>query len=105
MASGHVVPHQQAGHMAAPTSLAPPSKKTLANEEPSTHEDRRIKRSPARKASGLKGDGRGWVSGDWPSKLLIAPRRRRLKDKLPCELRGNRYSFREKPCLTQPQGS
>jgi hypothetical protein len=37
MASGHVVPHQQAGHMAAPTSLAPPSKKTLANTEPSTH--------------------------------------------------------------------
>jgi len=37
MASGHVVPHQQAGHMAAPTSLAPPLKKTLANGEPSTH--------------------------------------------------------------------
>ena len=37
MASGHGVPHQQAGHMAAPTSLAPPSKKTLANGEPSTH--------------------------------------------------------------------
>ena len=37
MASGHVAPHQQAGHMAAPTSLAPPSKKTLAKGEPSTH--------------------------------------------------------------------
>lgn len=29
MASGHRVPHQQAGHMAAPTSLASPSKKPL----------------------------------------------------------------------------
>ena len=37
MASGHVVPHQQAGHMAAPTSLASTSKKTLAKGEPSTH--------------------------------------------------------------------
>jgi hypothetical protein len=37
MASGHGAPHQQAGHMAAPTSLAPPSKKTLAKGEPSTH--------------------------------------------------------------------
>ena len=37
MASGHGVPHQQAGHMAAPTSLASPSKKTLAKAEPSTH--------------------------------------------------------------------
>jgi hypothetical protein len=36
MASGHGVPHQQAGHMAAPTSLAPPSKKTLANGEPAS---------------------------------------------------------------------
>jgi NAD(P)-dependent dehydrogenase (short-subunit alcohol dehydrogenase family) len=35
------VPHQQAGHMAAPTSLAPPSKKTLANGEPSTHGTKR----------------------------------------------------------------
>src|SRR5919109_5435196 len=37
MASGHGAPHQQAGHMAAPTSLASPSKKTLAKAEPSTH--------------------------------------------------------------------
>ena len=37
MASGHRAPHQQAGHMAAPTSLASPSKKTLAKGEPSTH--------------------------------------------------------------------
>src|SRR5688572_29928692 len=37
MASGNAVPHKQAGHMAAPTSLAPPSKKTLAKGEPSTH--------------------------------------------------------------------
>jgi hypothetical protein len=37
MASGHGAPHQQAGHMAAPTSLASPSKKTLAKGEPSTH--------------------------------------------------------------------
>ena len=28
MASGHGVPHQQSGHMAAPTSLASPSKIT-----------------------------------------------------------------------------
>ena len=46
MASGHVVPHQQAGHMAAPTSLAPPSKKTLANGEPSTHGTSRKYRPP-----------------------------------------------------------
>jgi hypothetical protein len=37
MASGHAAPHQQAGHMAAPTSLAPSFQKTLANGEPSTH--------------------------------------------------------------------
>jgi hypothetical protein len=37
MASGHGTPHQQAGHMAAPTSPASPSKKTLAKAEPSTH--------------------------------------------------------------------
>ncbi len=38
MASGHQrVPHQQAEHMAAPTSSASPSKKSLANREPSTH--------------------------------------------------------------------
>ena len=37
MASGHVAPHQQAGHMAASTSPAPTSKKTLAKGEPSTH--------------------------------------------------------------------
>jgi hypothetical protein len=41
MASGHGVPHQQAGHMAAPTSLASPSKKTLAKAEPSTHGTKR----------------------------------------------------------------
>ena len=38
MASGPwKAPHQQAGHMAAPTSRASFSKKTLANREPSTH--------------------------------------------------------------------
>ena len=38
MASGHVkVPHQQAEHMAAPTSTASTSNKSLANREPSTH--------------------------------------------------------------------
>jgi hypothetical protein len=37
MASGYGTPHQQAGHMAAPTSPASPSKKTLAKAEPSTH--------------------------------------------------------------------
>ncbi len=37
MASGHVkVPHQQAEHMAAPTSTASTSNKSLANREPST---------------------------------------------------------------------
>ena len=36
MASGHVKPHQQAEHMAAPTKAAL-VKKTLANSEPSTH--------------------------------------------------------------------
>ena len=44
MASGHAAPHQQAGHMAAPTSLASPSKKTLANGEPSTHGTKRTSR-------------------------------------------------------------
>ncbi len=38
MASGHVrVPHQQAEHMAAPTSTASTSNNSLANREPSTH--------------------------------------------------------------------
>jgi hypothetical protein len=37
MASGYGAPHQQAGHMAAPTRLASPSKKTLTKAEPSTH--------------------------------------------------------------------
>jgi hypothetical protein len=38
MASGQVTaPHQQAEHMAAPTSSASPFKKALANREPSTH--------------------------------------------------------------------
>ncbi len=37
MASGRgSAPHKQAGHMAAPTSIASPSK-ILANREPSTH--------------------------------------------------------------------
>ena len=54
MASGHGVPHQQAGHMAAPTSLARPSKKTLANGEPSTHgTSATCQRSQTR--SGVKG--------------------------------------------------
>jgi hypothetical protein len=35
MASGHVEPHQQAEHMAAPTNAAF-VKKVLANSEPST---------------------------------------------------------------------
>jgi hypothetical protein len=46
MASGQAAPHQQAEHMAAPTSLAPPSKKTLANGEPSTHGTNRTYRGP-----------------------------------------------------------
>ena len=36
MASGSCTPHQKAGHMAAPTSLAA-HQLTLANGEPSTH--------------------------------------------------------------------
>jgi hypothetical protein len=36
MASGHVKPHLQAEHMAAPTNAAN-VKKVLANAEPSTH--------------------------------------------------------------------
>ena len=36
MASGHVKPHQQAEHMAAPTNAAN-VKKVLVNSEPSTH--------------------------------------------------------------------
>jgi hypothetical protein len=39
MASGPCAPHQQAEHMAAPTSLAETFKITLANGEPSTHGD------------------------------------------------------------------
>ncbi len=39
MASGHLkTPHQQAEHMAAPTSPCDIVQKTLANSEPSTHE-------------------------------------------------------------------
>src|ERR1700752_4937475 len=34
MAKGHGGPHEQAGHIAAPNSLASPSKKTLAKAEP-----------------------------------------------------------------------
>ncbi len=38
MASGHLkTPHQQAEHMAAPTSPCDIVQKTLANSEPSTH--------------------------------------------------------------------
>jgi hypothetical protein len=44
MASGPGAPHQQVGHMAAPTSPASPSKKTLANGEPSTHGTSRTNR-------------------------------------------------------------
>ena len=40
MASGHVKPHQQAEHMAAPTNAAN-VKKVLANPEPSTHDPTR----------------------------------------------------------------
>jgi len=39
MASGVRVPHQQVEHTAAPTKHRRPSKKTLANGEPSTHGD------------------------------------------------------------------
>ena len=40
MASGHVVPHKKAEHMAAPTTAAN-VKKALANREPSTHGTKR----------------------------------------------------------------
>jgi hypothetical protein len=72
MASGHGAPHQQAGHMAAPTSLASPSKKTLAKAEPSAHGTPRKWRCiwfPS--AKGPKSDiretlsARSQIAGDW----------------------------------------
>ena len=58
MASGHVkVPHQQAEHMAAPTSTASTSNKSLANREPSTHGyKRRIGQVPGTAALPLIAD-------------------------------------------------
>jgi len=38
-ASGHRVPHRQAGHMTAPDQLAVPRQKTLARQGPSTHDE------------------------------------------------------------------
>ena len=54
MASGHLkTPHQQAEHMAAPTSPCDIVQKTLANSEPSTHA----------RSSGPQGGGNGKAVG------------------------------------------
>ncbi len=77
MASGHLkTPHQQAEHMAAPTSPCDIVQKTLANSEPSTHVDVQLRLASGEKVKKGKGYANSWTvdGADYGVEKILVPR-------------------------------